>query len=179
MAHEAPHHFGGRIAGGDGGGDEVGQALLAEELLARGAGFGDAVGVEQQAVTGLQAGFAGVGFGVLQAQWPVGWAGRRLHEEGAPQDQRGGVPGGDPAQPGGVPIEAGGGGGGGLGGGGQPRGGGGGRGGANGGARDRGGRASLPAGQTGGGAAWVRGGGGWARRGPRPTRAGGRPGRPE
>ncbi len=28
-AHEAPHHLRGRIAGGDGGGDEVGQPLLA------------------------------------------------------------------------------------------------------------------------------------------------------
>src|SRR4051794_7555341 len=92
MAHEAPHHFGGRIAGGDGGGDEVGQALLAEELPVRGAGFGDAVGVEQQAVPGLQAGFAAVGFGVLQAQRPVGGQGggrtrkepRRISGAGCP-----------------------------------------------------------------------------------------------
>ncbi len=107
-AHEAPHHLRGRIAGGD----EVGQPLLAEELPVRGAGFGDAVGVEQQAVAGLQPGLAVVRFGVLQAQRPVGWAGWWLDEGGPPQDQWWGMPGVDSAQPPGVQVQAGEGGGG-------------------------------------------------------------------
>ncbi len=105
-AHQAPHHLRGRIPGGDGGGDEVGQPLLAEELPVRGAGLGDAVGVEQQAVAGLQPGLAVIGLGLLQAQRPVGWAGRRSDEGRSAQDQWCGMPGVDPAQPPAVQVQA-------------------------------------------------------------------------
>src|SRR3954447_2039139 len=55
-----------RLAIGHGGLDEVGEPVLAEELPGRGPGLHDAVGVEQQAIAGLEAGLAVGRLAVLQ-----------------------------------------------------------------------------------------------------------------
>ena len=72
VPHEAADCLGRGVAGGGGRADEVGQPLLAEELPLGGTGLGDAVGVEHQAVAGLQAGLTGGRLGLLQAQRPAG-----------------------------------------------------------------------------------------------------------
>ncbi len=51
---EAAQRFGGGFAGGQRAGDEVDELGLAEELTGAGAGFSDAVGVDQNPVAGFE-----------------------------------------------------------------------------------------------------------------------------
>ena len=107
VPHEAADRLGCGVAGRGGDADEVRQPLLAEELPVGRAGLGDAVGVEHQAVAGLQPGLAADRPVVLQTQWAAGWAVRRPHQRRATHDEGFGVAGVDPQQPPGVDVQAG------------------------------------------------------------------------